>query len=87
MGWNPFASTPLLSNITINEDNKYFKMVDGVLFDINETRIVSYLQTKQDEHYDIPETVVSIDNDGISRNTYLQLTSKGRDLNKKVGNE
>ena len=47
-------------------------MIDDVLFDMNETRIITYLQTKDDTNYVIPKTVQIIEWRAFSRNTNLQ---------------
>ena len=67
-------------NITINEENKYFKMVNGVLLDINETKIITYLQTKNNEHYyyviEDYKGKNAMDKGYISIGEFLQMTIK-----------
>ena len=47
-------------------------MIDDVLFDMNKTRIITYLQTKDDTNYVIPKTVQIIEWRAFSRNKNLQ---------------
>ena len=73
MGDNPFVSTKSLQNITIDKKNKYFKMVDGVLMDINETKIINYLETNKNKTYSISENTISSISLGVTINV---LTGK-----------
>ena len=45
-------------NITLDENNSSFTLEDGVLYNINKTRIVAF-DSNRTGHYDIPETVRS----------------------------
>ena len=57
---------------SINEYNNNLKFIDGVLFDYNQTRLISYLETKDDEHYDIPKSVEILEWRSFSRNQKIQ---------------
>ena len=72
IGANPFVNTPLLSEIIISDNNTFFKMVDGVLMDINQTTIITYLKTKNNQHYDIPESVIKLNSNSFSRNLNIK---------------
>lgn len=52
---NPFARCENLSGISVAEGNTAFEVVDGVLFSIEDQRLISYPAGLTDEHYDIPE--------------------------------
>ena len=57
-----FDSCSNLSSIIVAEGNKNYKIVDGVLYSIDETSIIQYPPHKQSEtgNYEIPDTVTSI---------------------------
>lgn len=49
-----------LSQITVDSQNEYFVSVDGVLYDIDLTKLYKYPTAKADAEYDVPSTVVII---------------------------
>ena len=49
-----------LSAINVNTENKYFMSEDGVLFNKQKTKIISYPGGKQEKEYSIPQGVTSI---------------------------
>lgn len=57
-----FDSCYNLSTIIVKEGNKNYKIVDGVLYNIDGTSIIQYPPYKQSEtdNYEIPDTVTSI---------------------------
>lgn len=55
----------------IDEDNEYFSVEDGVLFDRAGTVLISYPNEKRDEIYKIPERVKAI-HDSAFWNEYLK---------------
>ncbi len=57
-----FDSCYNLSTIIVEEGNKNYKIVDGVLYSIDGTSIIQYPPHKQSEtdNYEIPDTVTSI---------------------------
>ncbi|MCR5223838.1 MAG: leucine-rich repeat domain-containing protein [Bacilli bacterium] len=61
-----FMQCTNLSNIENNSDE--FKLIDGVLYDKNLTSIILYPGAKQDEVYDIPDGIKSIEEDTLSNN-------------------
>ena len=69
---NIFQGSSSLTNITIHEENQYFKMIDGVLFNMNSTRLITYLQTKDNEHYEIPEGIQILEWRSFSSNNHLK---------------
>ncbi len=56
----PTALYSCYKNIFVEEGNAYFTSIDGVLFDKNITKIVTYPVRRTDESYAIPSTVVTI---------------------------
>ena len=49
-----------LTSITVSDNNKYYKSIDGVLFDKNVQIIIAYPCGKSSNYYTIPDTVTSI---------------------------
>ena len=62
---NPFWEAPSLEKITVDEDNKYFCAIDGVLYNKDITKIISYPEGKADEKYVVPDTVVDMSGDAF----------------------
>ena len=50
----------ILESITVAADNKYYKSVDGVLFDKDMTTLIRYPENKQSATYTIPAGVTTI---------------------------
>ena len=55
-----FDSCYNLSTIIVEEGNKNYKIVDGVLYSIDGTSIIQYPQKKSSDTYEIPNTVTKI---------------------------
>ena len=55
-----FDSCYNLSTIIVAEGNKNYKIVDGVLYSIDETSIIQYPPQKSSNTYEIPNTVTKI---------------------------
>lgn len=68
-----FEGCTSLSRLTVDEDNKYYKASDNVLFNYDGTRLLFYAPMKSGTTYTIPETVKSI-NEFAFRDC-LELTS------------
>ena len=62
MGLNPFARCSSLTTITLN-NNDNFIFEDDCLYDINKTRLITYLSSNKRTSFTIPETVKIIDID------------------------
>ncbi|MBD5160323.1 MAG: methyltransferase domain-containing protein [Ruminococcus sp.] len=58
--------------ITISEDNKYFKLIDDVLFSRDGTELYIYTHKKKDENYIVPSGVENINPDAFNSSTYLK---------------
>ena len=50
-----------LSSVNIDENNNNFIMENGILYDKNKTRLIICSRDKQQENYEIPSTVKTID--------------------------
>ena len=55
-----------LTSITVSDNNKYYKSIDGVLFDKNVQKIIAYPCSKSSNYYTIPDSITSI-GDGAFR--------------------
>jgi hypothetical protein len=66
-----FSYCEKLSAFNVDQNNSYYSSVDGVLFNKDQTQIISYPIGKEGTHYTIPNTVVSI-YDGAFAGTKLE---------------
>lgn len=57
---SPFAHCPSFKNIWVEEGSRYYKSVDGVLYDANGTTLRIYPMGRTEERYTIPEGVVRV---------------------------
>lgn len=63
---NPFAYVPLLTEIIVAPDHPTLKMVDGVLFSKDGTRLINYPYTRPGSSYDVPQGTVIIGESAFS---------------------
>lgn len=54
---NVFACCDALLRFEVNETNPYFKVVDGILYSKDGTKLIRYPTARPDTHFDIPEGV------------------------------
>ena len=54
-----------LENITISDENPYYTVKDGIVFNKGMTELILYPQNKQGEVYEIPKSVTTIDKDAF----------------------
>lgn len=59
-------------NITVNPDNKYFKVIDDVLFSKDGKILYIYMQKRTDANYIVPSGVEVIDADAFTGHKYLK---------------
>ncbi len=59
IGDNTFYGCLKLSSVNVDSANKYYSSKDGVLFDLNKTKLIKYPATKSGS-YNIPDTVSNI---------------------------
>ncbi len=62
IGKSAFLFCSGLTSITVSDNNKYYKSIDGVLFDKNVQKIIAYPCSKSSNCYAIPDSVTSIEN-------------------------
>ena len=60
IGTSPFCNCRSLENINIDEANKWYTTVDGVLYDKDKTELINYPAGKKDSSYVIPEGIRTI---------------------------
>ena len=60
IGSSPFCNCRSLENINIDEANKWYTTVDGVLYDKDKTELINYPAGKKDSSYVIPEGIRTI---------------------------
>ncbi len=60
-----FSRCNNLFEISINTANPNYKSVDGVLYSLDGSRLVSYPPAKQGKAFTVPESVVGIDNSAL----------------------
>ncbi|MBQ8171524.1 MAG: fibronectin type III domain-containing protein [Oscillospiraceae bacterium] len=69
-----------LTNINIDDNNLYYKSIDGVLFDINVSKLLCYPAGKVDANYIIPNSVTDIGYDAFMYCVYLTNISLSPNL-------
>ena len=69
---NPFAQCYNLEAIEVDEDNPYFKSVDGVLYNKEMTELYSYPQGKNAQLYVVPEGVTGLAYFVFASNNFLR---------------
>lgn len=55
-----FTGAPKLKSITVDEKNKKFTAVDGILFNKNKTELIQYPGGKEGTEYTVPKSVTSV---------------------------
>ena len=72
IGKKAFYGCNSLKNIFVDKNNKNYSSLDGVLFNKDKTKIICYPSGKTLSHYDIPNSVISIDVDAFEDCTFLK---------------
>ena len=72
IGTYAFTCCNSLKNIFVDKNNKKYSSLDGVLFNKDKTKIICYPSGKTLSHYDIPNSVISIDVDAFGNCTFLK---------------
>lgn len=67
-----FSGCTNLKNFKVNEDNNAYKVIDGVIYSKDETKIVMYPIAKQGDTYTINPNVKYIGNNAFQGNTTLK---------------
>lgn len=63
------------TTIVVDEENPYFRSVDGVLFNKDMSELIIYPRQKQGDEYVIPATVVTVREYAFANNEYLRKIS------------
>ena len=71
-GSNPFLGCTALERIEVDDNNKWLRDVDGVLFNKDMTRLYAYPSGATQTSYDVPEGTTRINQSAISYNASLQ---------------
>lgn len=71
IGDNAFMGCSSLQNINVDDKNKHYKSIDGVLFNYNMTCLIQYPTGKTQNIYSIPNSVINIKNSAFYANTAL----------------
>lgn len=61
-----------ITAIEVSEDNKYYKSVDGVLYNKKMTELIYYPRSKESESFIIPDSVKKIAENAFYENKYLK---------------
>ena len=61
-----------LTQITVDENNQYYKAIDGVLFDNFMGTLIHYPSGKMDETYVVPAGIWAIEYSAFSQNMYVE---------------
>lgn len=69
--YNFGANVRNFTEFVVADGNEHFKTIDGVLYTIDEKRMISYPRNKSDETFEIPESVITLDELSISSNCLL----------------
>lgn len=72
IGANPFVFCSYLTEINVSPNNKYYTSEDGILFNIDKTKIIAFPCGKQQSDYIIPNTVTTLDGGVFQGNEYLE---------------
>jgi len=67
-------SSEYLFEININENNKTYSSIDGVLFDKEAETLLRYPEGKTDKSYTVPETVTAIKSDAFFNASFDSIT-------------
>ena len=70
---NPFYDCIYMKNIYVDEDNRYFTSVDGVLYNKSKTELLFYPSYKSDSSYTILDSVTKIEVGAFQRISKLFL--------------
>lgn len=76
-----FVFTISLSAFTVDENNKYYKAIDGVLYSKDGTKLISYPASKTDYRFTIPSSVTTIGSYAFSRPQDLRFLNIGTNVN------
>ena len=73
IGTNPFLKVPV-TGFVVEAGNTSYKAVDGVLLDINATKLISYPMGATTTNYTVPSTVTTIDSWSCTGAKFTNIT-------------
>ncbi|MGM9602280.1 MAG: leucine-rich repeat domain-containing protein [Faecousia sp.] len=80
IGENPFFRCSSLEAITVDENNQYYCSIDGILYDKSVSELLAYPEGLQNDHYSVPQSVVSINRSAFGYYTYLHTIYIGSNV-------
>ena len=75
IGGNVFVGCENLKGIVVDAENQKYSSVDGVLFNKDKTELIAYPESKADEEYTIPDTVLTIGDYAFDDCNYLNTVT------------
>lgn len=60
LSWGTFANCSSLTEFEVDDENLFYKSINGILFSKDETELVAYPAGKQNRKYSIPNSVTTI---------------------------
>ncbi|MBQ2952386.1 MAG: leucine-rich repeat domain-containing protein [Clostridia bacterium] len=74
VGANPFYHCRLLVDMGVPEEHPMLAVVDGVLFDRVSMRLITYPETREADHYDVPAGTLAIGDCAFYKCTLTSIT-------------
>ncbi|MBD5298294.1 MAG: leucine-rich repeat protein [Bacteroides sp.] len=72
IGVAAYSNLAKIAAFSISEDNEYYTVVDGALYNKNKNRIIAYPGGKTDANFDIPMGVDTVSTNCFINNKYLE---------------
>ena len=86
IGSNPFDRCDVLEAVELRPDHPFYKVEDGILFDLRTGQLMAYPAGKTDLSYTVPDWVTSIGLAGFSENPHIQEITLPDSLTEVNGN-
>lgn len=80
IGENPFFRCSSLTDIIVGADNQHYSGIDGALYDKSASVLLAYPEGRQNDHYNVPQSVVSIDDSAFGYHSCLHTIYIGRNV-------
>lgn len=80
IGENPFFRCSRLEAIIVDENNPHYSSIDGILYDKSASVLLAYPEGRQNSHYSVPQSVVSIDGSAFGYHTNLHTIYIGSNV-------
>ena len=84
--FNPFYDCIYMKNIYVDNNNKYFTSVDGVLYNKDKTKLLFYPSYRSEKSYSVLDSVTEIEIGAFQRNGILTSITLPKGL-KNIGKE